>query len=73
MPTSVGGIFAAVIVKPLGTISYQETTTPIEVDFIRERLAFAEVADGAYVSAIARGTVTATPATMHGQFDFIWG
>lgn len=73
MPTSVGGIFAAVIVKPLGTISYQETTTPIEVDFIRERLVFAEVADGAYVSAIARGTATATPATMHGQFDFIWG
>lgn len=73
LPTAVGGIFAAVIVKPLGTISYQETTTPIEVDFIRERLSFAEVADGAYIHTIARGTVSATPATMHGQFEFIWG
>lgn len=73
IPTAVGGIFAACIVKPLGTISWQELLTPIEVDFMRDRLIPPTVEDGAYIHAVARGTVTASPTTLHGEFTFIWG
>ena len=73
LPSAVGGIFAAVIVKPLGTISWQETTSPIEVDFLRDRLRLADIEDGACLHLIARGTTAATPATMIGEFSFIWG
>lgn len=72
-PTAVGGIFAACIVKPLGTISWQELLVPIEVDYMRDRLYMNEVGDGAYINVIARGTVTASPTTMHGELSFIWG
>lgn len=72
-PTAVGGIFAACIVKPLGTISWQELLIPIEVDYMRDRLNMAEVADGAYIHTIATGTVTASPTTLHGEFSFVWG
>lgn len=72
-PTAVGGIFAACIVKPLGTISWQELLVPIEVDYMRDRLCMAEVGDGAYIHLIARGTVTASPTTMHGELSFVWG
>lgn len=72
-PSAAGGIFAACIVKPLGTISWQELLTPIEVDYMRDRLYMNEVGDGAYVHMIARGTVTASPATLHGELSFVWG
>lgn len=72
-PTAVGGIFAACIVKPLGTISWQELLVPIEVDYMRDRLRMSEVEDGAYVHLITRGTVTASPTTLHGEFSFVWG
>ena len=72
-PTAVGGIFAACIVKPLGTISWQELLVPIEVDYMRDRLNMSEVADGAYIHMIARGTVSASPTTLHGELSFVWG
>jgi hypothetical protein len=72
-PTAVGGIFAACIVKPLGTISWQELLVPIEVDYMRDRLYMNEVGDGAYIHMIARGTVTASPTTLHGELSFVWG
>lgn len=73
LPSSVGGIFAAVIVKPLGTISWQELLVPIEVDYMRDRLMMAEIEDGAYIHTIIRGTVTATPTTLLGELTFVWG
>ena len=73
MQTGAGGIFAVCIVKPLGTISMQiNETTPIEVDFSRDRLVMREVEDGAYVHLIGRSSSSASPANLHGQFDFIW-
>jgi len=71
----VGGIFAAVIVKPLGVVSIAETGTPgvpVEVDFIRERLAPKEVEDGAYISMIYRATVSASPTNTMAELTFIW-
>ena len=71
----VGGIFAACIVKPLGMVSMQiNETTPIEVDFAQDRLRMpmAEIADGAYIHLCGQSSSTATPATLHGQIDFIW-
>jgi hypothetical protein len=73
MNSGVGGIFAACIVKPLGQVSMQiNETTPIEVDFMRDRLRMQEIEDGAYVHMIGRSSTTAAPATLHGQLDFIW-
>jgi hypothetical protein len=75
MQSGVGGIFAACIVKPLGMISMQiNETTPIEVDFAKDmlRLPMGEIEDGAYLNMIGRCSTTATPATLHGQFNFIW-
>lgn len=73
MLSGVGGIFAACIVKPLGTISMQiNETTPIEVDFAHDRLAMREVQDGAYIHLAGRSSTTASPANIHGQLDFFW-
>lgn len=75
MLSGVGGIFAACIVRPLAVISMQiNEPTPIEVDFAtdRLRLPMCEVQDGAYINLIGQSSSTATPATLHGQFDFVW-
>lgn len=75
MLSGVGGIFAACIVKPLGIVSMQiNEATPIEVDYARDnlRIPMAEIEDGAYLNLIGRSSTTAAPATLHGQFDFIW-
>lgn len=75
MLSGVGGIFAACIVKPIAMISMQiNETTPIEVDFAtdRLRLPMCEIQDGAYLNLIGQSSSTATPATLHGQFDFVW-
>lgn len=76
MLSGVGGIFAACIVKPLGMVSMQiNETTPIEVDFAqdRQRIGMGEVQDGAYIHLCGQSSSTATPATLHGEFSFIWG
>lgn len=73
MQTGAGGIFAAVIAKPLGTISMQGSeTSPIEVDYARDRLGMASFADGAYLSMVGHSSATAAPATLHAQIDTIW-
>lgn len=73
MLSGCGGIFAVVICKPLGIISMQiNETTPIEVDFMRDRFRTNEIEDGAYIGIAGVSSTTATPATLHGQFDFIW-
>lgn len=75
MVSGVGGIFAACIVRPIGMISMQiNETTPIEVDFAQDtlRLPFCEIEDGAYVHLIGQSSSSAAPATLHGQFDFVW-
>jgi hypothetical protein len=75
MLSGVGGIFAACIVKPLAAISMQTSeNTAIEVDYAKDRLriGMTEIQDGAYLNLIGQSSATQTPATMHGQFDFIW-
>jgi hypothetical protein len=75
MQSGVGGIFVACIVKPIAMISMQiNETTPIEVDYMQDRLRLpmTEIEDGAYVHMVGHGSTTATPATLHGQLDFIW-
>lgn len=74
LPSAIGGIFALVIVKPLGVIPIMEATTnPHEIDYMRERMAFAEIEDGAYVSMISRATIAALPTTMLAEHTFVWG
>jgi hypothetical protein len=73
--SSGGGIQAFVIVKPLFSMTmFEATAAPIEVDFIADRsFKLPQVSHGAYLSAIARGTTAATPATINGQIETIWG
>jgi hypothetical protein len=68
----VGGIFAAVIVTPLGVISTQEVGTPVEVDYFRDKLRPVPIDDGSYIGMIYRGTVGATPTNMMAELSFIW-
>lgn len=75
MLSGVGGIFAACIVKPIAIVSMQiNETTPIEVDFARDRLRMpmTEIQDGAYLNMIGQSSSSATPATLHGEFSFVW-
>lgn len=69
---AVSGIFSAVIVKPLATISVQTVATPVEVDFLRDRLRAIEIDDGCYLSAVYRATASATPNNFMAEFSFIW-
>jgi len=70
-----GGIVAFVIVRPLFSMTmFEATVASIEVDFLADRtLQMPQVETGAYLSAIARGTVAQTPATIIGQIESIWG
>lgn len=70
-----GGIQAFVIAKPLFSMTmFEATTAPIEVDFSADRsFKLPQVAQGAYLSAIARGTTSSSPATIIGQIETVWG
>lgn len=70
-----GGIQAFVIVKPLFNLNmFEATVAPVEIDFLADRtLKMPEVPNGTYLSSIARGTITQTPATIIGQVDTVWG
>jgi hypothetical protein len=70
-----GGISAFVIVKPLLEMGMAEASVaPIEVDLLADRsLKLEQVDEGAYLSAIFHGTTTATPATINGEVETIWG
>lgn len=71
---AVGGIFALVIVKPLGMISMQEqSTAPIEVDYTRDRISMPTVADGATIYMAGRNTVAGASAISTAELSFIWG
>lgn len=69
-----GGIAAYCIVRPLASFGMQEATAaPVEVDFLADLNALPRIDDGAYLSAIARGTIAAAPATLHLHTETIWG
>lgn len=71
---SLGGIFAIVIVKPLGMFSMQEqSTAPIEVDYARDRFSLPYIEDGANIYMAARATATGTSAISTAELSFIWG
>lgn len=70
-----GGVAAFVIVKPLFSVTmFEATAASIEVDFLADRtFKLPQLETGAYLSAIARGTVAQTPATIIAQIETIWG
>jgi hypothetical protein len=73
--TAGGGIFALVIVKPLLALGmHQATVAPVEVDCRLERtFKQPNIEPGAYLSMIAQGTTTASPATIQAEIETIWG
>lgn len=71
---SIGGIFAAVIVKPLGMVSMQErSAAPVEVDFTRDFLKLPTVGDGATIYMAGRASVAGTNAVSAAELSFVWG
>lgn len=70
-----GGIAAFVIVKPLLSVTgFEATGAPIEVDCLADNTFVLPIlGDGAYLSFLARGTTGATPATIIGEVETIWG
>lgn len=73
--TAGGGIFALVIVKPLLALGmHQATTAPVEVDCRADRSMLQRTIEtGAYISMLAQGTVTQSPATIMAEIETIWG
>jgi hypothetical protein len=76
----VSGIFAAVIVKPLGTVSLLEGWTaataighPVEKDFLRDTMRLPELTGDAYIGMIYLSSAGATPTNMVAELNFVWG
>lgn len=70
-----GGIASFVIVRPLlGATMFEATSAPVEVDTLADRtFNMPRLENGAYLSAISRGTTTQSPATITAQIETIWG
>lgn len=70
-----GGIASFAIVKPLlSATMFEASVAPIEVDTLADRtFAMPKLETGAYLSAIARGTTTQSPATITAQIETVWG
>lgn len=70
----IGGIFALVIVKPLGMVSMQErSSAPIEIDYTRDRFSLPSVEDGAAIYMAGRASVAGTNAVSAAELSFVWG
>jgi hypothetical protein len=71
LSASMGGVFAAVLVSVVATISCKDNSvSPYEVDFI-DRLEMPVVEDGAYLNFLGIGTTAAAPAHI-ANLEFVW-
>jgi hypothetical protein len=67
-----GGVFAAVLVRPIVTIGNKDNTVrPYEVDYVTQRLSMPVIPDGAYLNFLGKGTTAAAPGHI-AQLEFIW-
>jgi hypothetical protein len=70
--TSVGGFYCAVLVKPLTTFLIREVNTMTEHCLISQKTSLPRIYDGAYLNFLLFAVNTGNPATLRGQFDFVW-
>jgi hypothetical protein len=72
--SAAGGIVALVIVKPIACLGmFEAATTPIETDFYDDCQQMPTIEPDAYLNLIMHSITAATPATVIGRCDFIWG
>jgi hypothetical protein len=71
LSAAMGGVFAAVLVHVIASISSKDNSvSPYEVDFI-DHLEMPVVEDGAYLNFIGIGTTAAAPAHI-ANLEFVW-
>jgi hypothetical protein len=71
LSAAMGGVFAAVLVHVIASISSKDNSvSPYEVDFI-DHLKMPVVEDGAYLNFIGIGTTAAAPAHI-ANLEFVW-
>lgn len=70
---SLGGFYAAVLVKPLTTLMQREGLTVTEHSLIHQKLALPRIYDGAYINFLLQSSSTGNPGAIRGELDFIWG
>jgi len=67
------GLFALVLVKPLGIINLTETTAAIERDYFMELNAMPEIKDDAYLNLLSLPVGSLSGSAFHGTIETIWG
>lgn len=68
-----GGLAAIVLVKPIADFMINETTAPVEIDFIMMKKSLPIIQDGAYVNLIGCSGASWAAAPLSGTINFIWG
>lgn len=72
---SLGGFYAAVLVKPLASMMLREPLTMTETSLIHHKASMPRIYDGAYINFLLQASAngTSSPGVIRGEFDFIWG
>ena len=69
--TSIGGIYALVLVHPIVTFGISDITVPIEKDFFSQTMAMPKVHKDAYLNFLFKSNAAVT-TNIQAQLEFIW-
>lgn len=67
------GLFALVMVKPLGTFALRGIDAPTEVDYLTDMAALPQIVDDAYLNFVALPNGTLSGAPINGILETCWG
>ena len=67
------GLFALVLVKPLGTFALRGIDAPTEVDYLTDMAALPQIVDDAYLNFVALPNGTLSGAPINGILETCWG
>lgn len=70
---SMGGFLSLVLVRPITTVMIREGAVQTERCLISNFLTLPRIYDGAYLNWLALTSGTASPGTLRGQLDFVYG
>lgn len=69
--TSIGGIYALVLVKQIVTVAIREAASPLEYDYFKENMSMPKVHKDAYLNFLFKYNATIV-ANIQAQLEFIW-
>lgn len=72
VPVAAGGLFAAVLVKPLASLALREIGTPAEMRWVERRAGTPRIFDGAYLGMVVNCAGSLAGTTVVGRMDFVW-